>query len=122
MPPSEPPDERERLEALRERLKATQEAAARLAEEAAKARERVPPSGWDVPRAADEANEELDALVRLLATLRDALPVELRAQLADLARQLLMFVRAVLDWWIDRLDGEDRPEGRAVEVEDIPLG
>jgi hypothetical protein len=122
MPPSEPPDDRERLEALRERLKATQEAAARLAEEAARERDRVPPSGWDVPRRADEANEELDALVRLLAKLRDALPPELRAQLADLARQLLLFVRAVLDWWIDQLSDEDKPKGRATEVEDIPLG
>jgi hypothetical protein len=121
MPPSEPPDH-ERLEQLRERLKATQEAAARLAEEAARARDRVPPSGWDVPRRADEANEELEALLRLLGMLRDTLPPELRRQLAELARQILVFVRAVLDWWIDRLGDEDRPPGRSTEVEDIPLG
>lgn len=121
MPPSEPPD-KERLEALRQRLKATQEAAARLAEEAAQARSRVPPAGWDVPGRADEASEELDALVRLIAKLRDALPTELRAQLAELTRQILMFVRAVLDWWIEQLDEDERPKRERVEVEDIPLG
>lgn len=121
MAPSQPSDA-ERLEALRERLQATQEAAARLAAEAAADRGRIPPSGWDVPRRADEANEELDALVRLLASLRDALPPDLRAQLAELARQILVFVRALLDWWIDRLAEEDRPAPPSVEVEDIPLG
>lgn len=121
MVPSQPSDA-ERLEALRERLQATQEAAARLAAEAAADRDRVPPNGWDVPRRADEANEELDALVRLLASLRDALPPDLRAQLAELARQLLVFVRALLDWWIDRLADEPRPRPPTVEVEDIPLG
>ena len=121
MAPS-PPSDAERLEALRERLQATQEAAARLAAEAAADRDRVPPNGWDVPRAADDANEELEALVRLLTSLRDALPPDLRAQLAELARQLLVFVRALLDWWINRLDAEEMPKRPAVEVEDIPLG
>ena len=117
-----PQSDAERLDALRERLQATQEAAARLAAEAARDRDRVPSSGWDVPRAADDANEELDALVRLLASLRDALPADLRAQLAELARQLLVFVRALLDWWINRLAEEERPKPPSVEVEDIPLG
>jgi len=106
----------EALEALRERLRATQEAAQRLAEEATSS---VPPRGWDVPRRADEANAELDALVNIIAMLRDIVPPELRAQLADLVRQLLVFVRAVLDWWIEQIEqgprGDDRP------VEDIPI-
>ncbi|HEX8082935.1 MAG TPA: hypothetical protein VF529_01515 [Solirubrobacteraceae bacterium] len=108
----------EALDALRERLRATQEAAQRLAEEAA-AGSRVPPAGWDVPGRADDANAELEALVRIVAMLRDVVPPELRAQLAELIRQLLIFVRAVLDWWIERVEsgprGDDRP------VEDIPI-
>src|SRR3712207_6983344 len=46
--------------------------AQRLAEEAAA--ERPPAAGWDVPRRAEDASSELDALVSLLHTLRDVLP------------------------------------------------
>ncbi len=113
----------EALRALRERLQATQEAAQRLAEDASRAK--PPPNGWDVPRRADEANDELDAIVRMLASLRDVLPDELRAQLADLTRQLLVFVRAVLDWWIERMEAEASSAAARAEadagVQDIPI-
>jgi hypothetical protein len=113
----------EALRALRERLQATQEAAQKLAEEAS--RPKPPPNGWDVPRRADEANDELDAIVRMLASLRDVLPDELRAQLADLTRQLLVFIRAVLDWWIDRMEAEAAAGAARAEadagVQDIPI-
>ncbi len=115
MPQSRTPPEA--LDALRDRLRATQEAAQRLADEATSSR--VPPAGWDVPHRAEEANAELEALVRMLGTLRDVLPPELRAQLAELVRQLLVFVRAVLDWWIERM--EDGPRGDEPRVEDIPI-
>src|SRR5688500_20366162 len=108
----------EALDALRERLRATQEAAQRLAEEAT-SRSNIPPAGWDVPGRADDANAELEALVRIVATLRDVIPPELRAQLAELIRQLLVFVRAVLDWWIERV--ESGPRGDEPQVEDIPI-
>jgi hypothetical protein len=107
----------EALRALRERLEATQEAAQRLAEDATSSK--PPPAGWDVPRSAERANEELEALVALIGSLRELLPPELRAQLADLARQLLVFVRAVLDWWIDRFENGER--GGDTPVEDIPI-
>ena len=115
MPSRTPP---EALDALRERLRATQEAAQRLADEAA-AGPRVPPAGWDVPGRAEEANAELEALVRMLAMLREVVPPELRAQLSELVRQLLVFVRAVLDWWIERM--AEGPKGDEPPVEDIPI-
>ena len=120
MPPPRRPSRAtpEALEALRERLQRTQEAAQRLAEEATST---TPPSmGWDVPRSADRAGEELEALVGIVASLRELLPPELRAPLAELARQLLAFVRAVLDWWIARMEGEDAADGRD-DVQDIPI-
>jgi hypothetical protein len=83
----------------------------------------VPPRGWDVPHRAAQAESELDELVRLLATLRSVLPPELRLQLADLARRLLLFVRAVVDLWIARLEQQapaPAPGGRE-PVEDIPI-
>ncbi len=122
MPPRRPPrTSPEALQALRERLQATQEAAQRLAEDAA--RPRPPASGWDVPDRAAEANDELEAIVRVLASLRDVLPDELRVQLAELVKQLLSFVRAVLDWWIARMEAEaeDGASGDP-RVQDIPIG
>ena len=111
----------EALEALRERLKATQEAAQQLAADAVRPRgDGPPPAGWDVPRSASRAGDELDALVHLVASLRDLLPPELRAQLAELVRQILVFVRAVLDWWIDRIETERAAGGRD-DSEDIPI-
>jgi hypothetical protein len=115
----------EALQALRERLEATQQAAQRLADDAVHDRgdaDRPPAAGWDVPRSAERANEEIDALIAVVASVRDLLPPELRAQLAEIVRQVLVFVRAVLDWWIDRVEAESgaRGDGRD-DVEDIPI-
>jgi len=115
----------EALQALRERLEATQEAAQRLAEDAVRdqgAGERPPAAGWDVPRSAEKANDEIDALIAVVASVRDLLPPELRAQLAEIVRQVLVFVRAVLDWWIERVERESTARGDARDdVEDIPI-
>lgn len=118
--------EAEALERLRERLAATQDAAQKLAEEARAAAggssERPPAAGWDVPRGADEANAELEALISLLGTLREVLPPELRAQLADLVKALLVFVRAALDFAIGQLElASTSSSGEEPEVEDIPI-
>ena len=126
MPPSRPSRATpEALQALRERLEATQRAAQRLADDAMGdgADRRPPPAGWDVPRSAEKANDEIDALIALVASLRDLLPAELRAQLAEIVRQILVFVRAVLDWWIERVERspDDARRGAGDDVEDIPI-
>ena len=128
--------EAEALERLRERLQKTQAAASRLAEEAIAERDRArseedrgdkpPLAGWDVPHRAEDANAEVEALLSLLGTLRDVLPPELRAQLAELARALLVFVRAVLEWSIDRLEieargGSGKSDAGDGGVQDIPI-
>src|SRR3954453_21357667 len=80
------------LDALRERIRATQEAAEKLAGE---------------PRR--EGDEQTarggPALVALLQTLRDVVPPELWQQVRDLIRQLLLLIRAIIDWWVDRIEG-----------------
>ena len=115
----------EALQALRERLEATQEAAQRLAEDAVRERdgsERPPAAGWDVPKSASKANDEIDALIAVIGSIRDLLPPELRAQLAEIVRQVLVFVRAVLDWWIERVEHEaGGAQGSRDDVEDIPI-
>ena len=109
-----PEPERDPLDELRDRVRATQEAAERIMEQ------KVPPRGWaSPPRAAGEATSEMQAPVALLESLRDVLPPELRAQVTELVRQLLLVLRALIDWLVDRL--ERGPRGAAPEVEDIPI-
>ena len=85
----------------------------------------VPERGWDV-RPEDKAAErpgELQAVVGLLASLRDAIPPELSQQLAEAVRELLLAVRALIDWYIDRIErlprGGDSKDGgdRVEEIE-----
>jgi hypothetical protein len=81
----------------------------------------VPPRGWaSAPRReAGEASGEMQALVTLLESLRELLPPELRAQVTELVRQLLLVLRALIDFLVDQLDRG--PRGAAPAVEDIPI-
>jgi len=116
------PDPADPLGELRERLRATQEAAARLAGGDAG----VPPQGWATPPRASAGDDDrapgldadLAALAAAVAALRELVPPELQQQVADLIRQVLLLVRAILDRWIERLEGE---RGAEPEVEDIPI-
>lgn len=119
MPP--PPDaDPAALDALRERIRATQEAVERLAEETGRARTQAPPPGADGGSAGQSATEELQALVALVELLRGMLPPELQVQVTELIRQFLVVIRALLDWWIERIDV--RPRAPApVEVQDIEV-
>jgi uncharacterized membrane protein YccC len=95
------------LDALRERIRATQEAAEKLANE--------PRREGD-----EQTAHEAQALVALLQTLRDMVPPELWQQVRDLIRQLLLLIRAIIDWWVDRIEGPG-PRGAAPPVEDIEI-
>ena len=97
------------LSELRERVQAAQAAAERLAGEA---REHA----RELPR--PEARDELDALVALLRALRELVPPELQQQVSEVIRHVLLLLRALIDYWVDRLDA---PRPAAVEVQDIPI-
>jgi hypothetical protein len=93
--------------------------AQRAAEDAAA--DEVPPRGWEVPggrRPITDSFPDLSALAALLESLRGAIPPELARQLADALRELLLAVRAVLDWYIARLEPSERPQA---DVQDIPV-
>ncbi len=93
----------------------------REAEAAARARTgEVPPAGYEGERTSGERSAfgDLQALAGLLETARTSLPPELARQLAEAAREMLLALRALIDWWIARLERE--PE-RPVEVQDIPI-
>lgn len=120
MPPAEAEDAR--LQALRERLDATGEAARKLAEQAAaSARTGAPPGGWRIPddgTERDDGSAELAALLRAFDALRSAIPADLQEQLVAVLRELLLALRALVDYVLARL--EQRREAEST-VEDIPI-
>src|SRR4051812_35658448 len=109
---------------LRGHIDAAHQAADRLVREAqaraeqadAAYRERlghVPPRGWDVPHeakaSASHPSSELQVVVSMLSALREAIPSELSQQLAEAVRELLLAVRALIDWYLDRIERLPRP-------------
>jgi hypothetical protein len=116
-----PPAPDDHLDELRERLRDTQAAAARLAEG-------IPRQGWASPEEGREAADEVEALAAMLRTLRDLVPPELAEDVREVLRQVLLLLRAVLDWWVERLElpeGATRAAapvaGRGPDLEDIPV-
>ncbi|MBI5106135.1 MAG: hypothetical protein HZB46_14335 [Solirubrobacterales bacterium] len=103
------------LDHLRDQLRATQDAAERLARE-------VPPQGWASPADREATAQEVQALVALLQALRDVVPPELWDQVREVVRQLLLLLRAILDYVVDRLDAPaSAPRREPPPVEDIPI-
>jgi hypothetical protein len=112
------------LSQMRSQVDVAYAAADRLVREAdAAARARagdVPPNGYEGERAQGErsAFADLQALAGLLDAARTSVPPEVARRLAEAARELLLALRALIDWWIARLERE--PE-QPVEVQDIPI-
>jgi hypothetical protein len=81
----------------------------------------VPPSGWEIPRQNEQAQEHgvaTDQLAQLIEQLLALVPDELRARLTEAVRELLEALRALIDWCVARL--EHRPSSQ-IEVRDIPI-
>jgi len=78
---------------------------------------RPPPAGYAVPDPGPTTGtlDELAALVRMVRAL---VPDELARELGELARELLLLMRALIDWLVGRLEGE---RAQPVEVTDIPI-
>jgi len=126
------------IEQLRERIRSTAAAADRLAADFAGAAEgagggggagaaggaggagwtQAAGGGWAGPDT-DEATHELQALVNLVHLLRDLLPPELRQQVLDLLRTVLLLLRAVIDRFVAGLEPGAPAPGPVVE--DIPV-
>jgi hypothetical protein len=122
--------DRDDLERMREHVDTAYASAERLVREAeAEARRHaagVPPRGWagEEPRPAGPgaAVEALQALAGLREAARGLIPPEIAAQLAAALRELLVALRALVDWYLSRLDAPAGGEpGPAREVQDIPI-
>ena len=92
----------------------------REAQRAAEAAGAVPPRGWSVPGEGRSSTPfpDLAQLTALIESLRGVVPPELARQLADALRELLIALRAVLDWYIARLEPPEAPDS---DVQDIPV-
>ncbi len=113
----------ERLRRLEQRLDRASVAAERLMAEAAGSAgtgREPPPAGWQAPESEDAGrrDDELDALISLLRSLRHRIPPELQQRLVAALRELLEAIRALLDWYLERLE---RSRREPTEVQDIPI-
>ena len=104
------------LQAVREAERLVREATERAERLAAE----VPSRGYEELRSgAGQAFPDLSALTGLLELARGSLPPELQRQVTQALRELLIALRAVLDYSIDRL--EPGPPPPSAPVEDIPI-
>jgi hypothetical protein len=109
------------LQAVREAERLVREATERAEQIAGD----VPPRGFEShppPRRREDGPPpfpDLSALTGLVELARGSLPPDLQRQLQQALRELLIAVRAVLDYSIDRL--EPGPEPPSSTVEDIPI-
>jgi hypothetical protein len=137
MAPDDPTPDRARdaFRALEQRLDRASEAAERLIAEAAaesaaaakrasasraSAAPKPPPAGWQTPGESGRTarNGDLELLVRVIESLRDLIPADLQRRLGEALRELLMAVRALIDWYLERTD---QRRAEQVVVEDIPI-
>jgi hypothetical protein len=81
------------------------------------------PPGWEEfvrengARQRGGAIPDFTPLIAIVEALRRAIPHELQEQFNALQRELLLTVRALIDWYLERLD---KPE-LTPQVEDIPI-
>jgi hypothetical protein len=111
---------------LEERLDRASQAAERLLADAAQRMSagtgRPPPAGWQQP-APETGRESLlgadaDVLLGLIAVVRDRIPPDLQQRLAEAIREVLLALRALIDWYLERAD---RARTGPDEIQDIPI-
>ena len=107
---------------LEERLDRASQAAERLISQAAEAAIRKPPpAGWQQsePEPAPAAGaSEIDQALEALFALRDRIPPDLQRRLGEALREVLLAIRALIDWYLERTQ---RQRQEPTEVQDIPI-
>ena len=118
---------------LEQRLDRASEAAERLiAEAATRVVGKPPPAGWQQPgaetgrddgrrgdgRPGDGRRGDGDLLLQVIGSLRERIPPELAQRIGDALRELLLALRALIDWYLER---SERRRATPAEVQDIPI-
>ena len=115
------------LTRLDERLDRASEAAERLiAEAAAAAVRRPPPAGWQQPNSESPPRRgseprpagEFELLFEAMPPSATVFPPELQHRLGEALREVLLAVRALIDWYLERTQ---RRRSAPAEVQDIPI-
>jgi hypothetical protein len=137
----EGPNAEDALRGLQERLDRASETAERLISEAAgRVTGKPPPAGWQRPEpapadrvtaegeaaasrakpsgASPKPESEAELLLALLRSLRDIIPPELQQRLGEALREVLLALRALIDWYLERTERRRR---EPAEVQDIPI-
>jgi hypothetical protein len=78
-----------------------------------------PAGGWEIPR--EQAEQAADAFGDLSELLHEVVPEDLQKRIAEAIRELLVALRALLDWLVERLERRPGGAGGAAEVRDIPI-
>lgn len=118
MEQQEPSAAEEALRRLEQRLDRASAATERMMSEAAAGASKPPPAGWQVRGDGQERPGDLDTLVAFLNSLRDLIPPELQRRLAEALHELLLALRALIDWYLER---SERRRAAPIQVQDIPI-
>jgi hypothetical protein len=111
------------LRRLEERLDRASRAAERLMAEvrgegSSASGHRPPPAGWQAPRSEGQNRTDVELLAELIQSVRELVPDELEQRLRGALRELLLTLRALIDFYLERLE---RRESGPAEMEDIPI-
>lgn len=111
----------EPLRRLEQRLSQASDAAERLIAETARSvgTGGTPPAGWQAPeQSPSETRPELDTLIQAIQALRELIPPEVMARVASAIREVLLALRALIDFYLERID---RRRTEPAEVQEIPI-
>ena len=107
------------LARLEERLERASDAAERLFADAAEAAfRRPPPQGFEADQEPRSSGGEFDQLLAALDAVAELVPPDLRRRLREAVREVLLAVRALIDWYLER---SERQATEPPEVQDIPV-
>jgi hypothetical protein len=113
---------------LEERLDRASRAAERLFADGAERKAaddrpgRPPPAGWQQPAPERDPISPLladsELLLGVYGALRDRIPPDLQQRLAEAIREVLLALRALIDWYLERTE---QTRSDAAAVQDIPI-
>jgi hypothetical protein len=112
---------RDTLRRLEQRLSSASDAAERLIAEAARMGQpgKPPPTGWQARPEEQRGGDSLEVVIHAIHSVRELIPPDVLERLAAALKELLLAIRALIDWYLERIDR--RRASEPAEVEEIPI-